>query len=72
MAAPASQDADPDRAARRASWAVGVAVAAYGVSFGALSVAAGLDIWQTCFLSLIMFTGGSQFALVGVIAAGGA
>jgi len=42
------------------------------VSFGALSVAAGLDIWQTCVLSLFMFTGGSQFALVGVIASGGA
>lgn len=51
--------------------AVGVATAAYGVSFGALAVAAGLDVWQTCFLSLVMFTGGSQFALVGVLAAGG-
>ena len=49
--------------------AVGLATAAYGVSFGALSVAAGLDIWQTCFISLIMFSGGSQFALVGVLAA---
>ena len=28
----------------------------------------GLDVWQTCFLSLVMFTGGSQFALVGVLA----
>jgi predicted branched-subunit amino acid permease len=36
-----------------------------------LAVAAGLDVWQTCFLSLVMFTGGSQFALVGVLAAGG-
>jgi len=60
------------RAAIRSSFAVGVAVAAYGVSFGALSVAAGLDIWQTCVLSLLMFSGGSQFALVGVIASGGA
>ncbi len=56
----------------RASFSVGLAVAAYGVSFGALSVAAGLDIWQTCVLSLLMFSGGSQFALVGVIASGGA
>lgn len=72
MAARASAEAvDPDRAARRSSWAVGLAVAAYGVSFGALSVAAGLDVWQTCFLSLIMFTGGSQFALIGVLASGG-
>nr|WP_254431513.1 AzlC family ABC transporter permease [Agromyces sp. Marseille-P2726] len=55
----------------RDSLAVGIATAAYGISFGALSVAAGLDIWQTCFLSLVMFTGGSQFALVGVLAGGG-
>ncbi|GAA1812341.1 AzlC family ABC transporter permease [Agromyces neolithicus] len=51
--------------------AVGLATAVYGISFGALAVAAGLDIWQTCFLSLVMFTGGSQFALVGVLASGG-
>jgi predicted branched-subunit amino acid permease len=50
---------------------VGLAVAAYGVSFGALSVASGLDIWQTCLLSLLMFSGGSQFALIGVLASGG-
>nr|WP_245723753.1 AzlC family ABC transporter permease [Microbacterium humi] len=55
----------------RQGLAVGAATAAYGVSFGALSVASGLDIWQTCVLSLFMFTGGSQFALVGVLASGG-
>ncbi|WP_448004472.1 AzlC family ABC transporter permease [Agromyces bauzanensis] len=60
-----------NRGALRDSLAVGVATAAYGISFGALSVAAGLDVWQTCFLSLVMFTGGSQFALVGVLASGG-
>ena len=60
------------REAIRASFAVGLAVAAYGVSFGALSVASGLDVWQTCFLSLIMFSGGSQFAVIGILASGGA
>jgi predicted branched-subunit amino acid permease len=50
---------------------VGVATGAYGVSFGALSVAAGLSIAQTAALSLLMFTGASQFALVGVIGSGG-
>ena len=50
---------------------VGVAVGLYGISFGALSSAAGLDIWQTMALSLLMFSGGSQFAFVGVIASGG-
>ncbi len=50
---------------------MGLAAASYGISYGALAVAAGLDVWQTCVMSLLMFTGGSQFALVGVIAAGG-
>ena len=45
----------------RQSWSVGVATGAYGVSFGALSVAAGLDVLQTQALSTLMFTGGSQF-----------
>lgn len=58
-------------AALRASFAVGLAVAAYGISFGALAVASGLDVWQTCVLSLFMFSGGSQFALIGVLASGG-
>ncbi|GGE85090.1 AzlC family ABC transporter permease [Mycetocola zhadangensis] len=61
----------PVQVATRQGIAVGIATAAYGVSFGALAVAAGLDIWQTCVLSLLMFTGGSQFALVGVLATGG-
>jgi predicted branched-subunit amino acid permease len=52
--------------------AVGVASGLYGVSFGAISVAAGLDVVQTCVLSLLAFTGASQFALVGVVASGGA
>ena len=51
---------------------VGVATGAYGISFGALGVAAGLSVWQTCTLSLLMFTGASQFAFVGVLASGGA
>ncbi len=59
------------RAAWRASIAVALAVSAYGISFGALAVASGLDILQTCVLSLIMFSGGSQFALIGVLATGG-
>ncbi len=50
----------------------GIATGAYGASFGAVSVASGLSVAQTCALSLVMFTGASQFALVGVLAAGGA
>ncbi len=51
---------------------VGVATGAYGLSFGAISTASGLSILQTCVLSLVLFSGGSQFALVGVVGGGGA
>ncbi len=64
-------DAVEVRRAWRDALGVVLATSAYGVSFGALSVASGLDVWQTCVLSLLMFTGGSQFAFVGVIGAGG-
>ena len=50
---------------------VGVATGAYAISFGALSVAAGLDLWQTIALSALLFSGGSQFAVVGIVASGG-
>lgn len=50
---------------------VGIATGAYALSFGAISTAAGLSLLQTCALSLLMFTGASQFALVGVVGAGG-
>jgi predicted branched-subunit amino acid permease len=50
---------------------IGIGVASYGVSFGALGVTSGLDLWQTQALSSLMFTGASQFALVGVLGAGG-
>jgi len=60
------------RAIVRDGLGVGLATGLYGVSFGAVSVAAGLSVLQTCVLSLVMFTGASQFAFVGVIAAGGA
>jgi len=48
-----------------------VATGLYGVSFGALSVASGLTVLQTSALSLLLFSGGSQFAFIGVIAGGG-
>lgn len=53
------------------SLSVGFATGLYGISFGALAVASGLDIWQTCVLSLFMFSGGSQFAFIGVLGSGG-
>ncbi len=50
---------------------IGVATGVYGVSFGVLAVGAGLSAAQACAMSLLVFTGGSQFAAIGVIGAGG-
>lgn len=55
----------------RASAGVGVATGAYGLSFGALGTASGLSVTQTCALSVLTFSGGSQFALIGVLGSGG-
>src|SRR2546430_8703970 len=60
-----------DRAILRDALGIAVASGAYAISFGAISTAAGLSLLQTCALSVLMFTGASQFALVGVIGAGG-
>ncbi|WP_337060207.1 AzlC family ABC transporter permease [Kineococcus sp. G2] len=63
--------AGPVRSARRQGLSVGVATALYGVSLGALAVANGLSVAQACATSLLIFSGGSQFALVGVLGGGG-
>jgi predicted branched-subunit amino acid permease len=55
----------------RQSLYIGAATGAYGISFGALSVAAGLSILQTQALSALLFSGGSQFAVVSILGAGG-
>ena len=54
------------------SISVGLATGLYGISFGALAAVAGLDLLSIMLLSVLMFSGGSQFAFIGVIAAGGA
>ncbi len=64
-------DRDRRRTVLRQGISVGVATGAYGISFGALSVAAGFSVFQTQVLSLLLFTGGSQFAIAGVVGAGG-
>jgi predicted branched-subunit amino acid permease len=62
----------PERTATlRDAVGLGLAVGLYGVAFGAAADAAGLNIWQAMSLSALMFTGASQFALVGVLGAGG-
>ncbi|GEM_PF-6600360 len=55
----------------RIGLSIAVATGLYGISFGALAVASGFSVGQTAALSLLMFTGGSQFAFIGVIGAGG-
>lgn len=60
----------PRRTVRDAA-GIGVAVGVYGVSFGVLAVAAGLTPAQACVMSMLTFTGASQFAFIGVLAGGG-
>ena len=62
---------DEQRRIDRDALGVGIAVGAYGLSFGALATTAGLSVAQACALSLLAFTGGSQFAFVSVIGGGG-
>ncbi|MGJ5752915.1 AzlC family ABC transporter permease [Streptomyces puniciscabiei] len=61
----------PDRAVVRDALGVGVAVGLSGFAFGVTSAGSGLGLLQSCVLSLLVFTGASQFALVGALAAGG-
>ncbi|MEU6405723.1 AzlC family ABC transporter permease [Streptomyces sp. NPDC046985] len=61
----------PDGAVVRDALGVGVAVGASGFAFGVTSAGSGLTLLQTCGLSLLVFSGASQFALVGALAAGG-
>ncbi|WHM41195.1 AzlC family ABC transporter permease [Streptomyces sp. BPTC-684] len=61
----------PDSAVVRDALGVGVAVGLSGFAFGVTSAGSGLTLLQTCALSLLVFTGASQFALVGALAAGG-
>jgi len=62
----------PERSATvRDALGLGLAVGLYGAAFGAAADAAGLNVWQAMSLSALMFTGASQFAMVGVLGAGG-
>ncbi|WP_443051736.1 AzlC family ABC transporter permease [Streptomyces sp. NBC_00304] len=61
----------PDAAVVRDALGVGIAVGLSGFAFGVTSAGSGLSLLQTCALSLLVFTGASQFALVGALAAGG-
>lgn len=60
-----------NRATVTQSLSVSFTVGLYGTAFGAAGIAAGFSILQTCLLSLLTFSGASQFAVVGVMGAGG-
>ncbi len=62
---------DTRRGIVRDAIGIGLGTGAYALSFGALAVASGLSVLQTQALSVLMFTGASQFAMIGVLATGG-
>ena len=60
-----------NRATVTQSLSVSFTVGLYGTAFGAAAIAADFSLLQTCALSLLTFSGASQFAVVGVMGAGG-
>jgi 4-azaleucine resistance transporter AzlC len=68
---PAAGSGPPPPHPVTASLVIGVAVGVFGISFGVLAVASGLSVAQASAMSLLVFTGASQFAAVGVLGAGG-
>ncbi|MBP2368761.1 AzlC family ABC transporter permease [Pseudonocardia parietis] len=60
-----------DRADLRDAVTISVAVGLVGVSFGALAPSAGLSPAMTMAMSTLVFAGGAQLLVTGVLAAGG-
>jgi 4-azaleucine resistance transporter AzlC len=60
-----------DRSLVRDVAAIAAASGVIGVSFGAIAVAAGLPVWLASLMSMVVFAGGAQFMVVGVVAGGG-
>jgi 4-azaleucine resistance transporter AzlC len=56
---------------RRAAVTLGAAVGVFGISFGVVATGAGLSVPMVCAFSVLVFTGATQFAAVGVLASGG-
>ena len=71
MSDPAPSPATPPPFRRRDGFVVAFAVGVFGVTFGVFAVATGFSVAQAQVMSLLVFTGGSQFAAVGVISSGG-
>lgn len=60
-----------DRVLLRDIALVCLAILVVGLSFGAIAVSAGLPVWVPMLMSVVVLSGAAQFALVGVLAAGG-
>ena len=71
MTTPDRDDATARRSVLRSAVGIGLYAGAFGASFGALATGSGLSLGQAMTLSLVMFSGASQFAFTGVAAAGG-
>jgi 4-azaleucine resistance transporter AzlC len=70
-ALPAVVDAPLAARVRKDIWVLGAAVGVFGVSFGVLATTAGLTVAQACVMSVLVFTGASQFAVISVLGTGG-
>ena len=70
-AGPAAHESALRASILRAAIGLGLYAGAFGATFGAIAGTAGLTLAQTMVLSMVMFTGASQFAFIGVIGTGG-
>ena len=67
-----SAEATPTRPAiLRAAVGLGLYAGTFAMAYGAVAIGSGLSVAQTMVLSLVLFSGASQFAFAGVVAAGG-
>jgi 4-azaleucine resistance transporter AzlC len=60
-----------DRELLRDIGLVCVADCLVGVSYGAISVSSGFEVWMPMLLSVVVFAGAAQFMFVGIVASGG-
>ncbi len=68
----AAENETQRRTTRRQAISIGVAVSPFGIAFGVTCAKAGLTWLQAAGFSSLVFTGGTQFAAVGVLAEHGA
>jgi 4-azaleucine resistance transporter AzlC len=67
----AAEETPKRSAILRAAVGLGLYAGAFGMAYGAVAVGSGLSVAQAMVLSLVLFSGASQFAFIGVVAGGG-